>query len=179
VTRSIVQALPRTESSRVDDAGQGVAEEPLLVMRTVPRSARHTGRRLIVATAVLPLVLVACGESAERSLCPSYEQFLVAREVIRSVDAESATAAEAIEEIDEFRSSVLQLRENSDGRFRSAVDDLDAAISDVLLTLESVDPDEDYSTWAPLVEDDVETAQDATARVAELIAPQCAPAEDN
>ena len=146
-------------------------------MSIVSRSARPAGRRMIGAAAMVPLVLASCGESAERALCPSYEQFLVSREVIRSIDAESATAAEAVDEIEAFQSSVRQLRENTDGRFRSAVDDLDVAISDVLLTLTSVDPDADYSTWAPLVVDDVETAQEATAQVAELIAPQCAPTE--
>jgi HAMP domain-containing protein len=128
---------------------------------------------------MVALFLTACGESAERSLCASYEQFLEAGEVIRSVDPESETAAEAIDEIEEFQSSVAQLRETTDGRFRSAVDDLDAAVADVLRTLQGVDPDEDYSTWAPLVADDVETAQAAAAYVVELIAPQCAPTEES
>ena len=150
-----------------------------MTMRTVSRSVGRRGRRLFAVAAIGPLLLAACGEFAERSLCASYEQFLVSREVIRSVDAESETAAEAIAEIEEFQSSVAQLRENSDGRFRSAVDDLDVAVSNVLRTLEGVDPDEDYSTWAPLVADDVETAQEAAAYVAELIAPQCASTEGN
>lgn len=148
-------------------------------MKTVSRSVGRRGRRLLAVAAIGPVLLAACGELAERSLCTSYEQFLVSREVIRSVDAESATAAEATEEIEAFQSSISQLRENTDGRFRSAVDDLDAAVSDVLRTLDGVDPDEDYSTWAPLVADDLETAREAAAYVAELIAPQCASTEGN
>lgn len=124
---------------------------------------------------MVPLLLVACGESSERSLCPSYEQFLESRAALLAVDAESETAAEAIEEIEGFRASVQQLRENADGRYRAAVEDLDAALTDVVNTLASVDADADYSTWAPLVAEDVETAQNAAARVNELIAPQCAP----
>ncbi len=128
---------------------------------------------------LVPLLLTACGETAELALCPSYAQFEVAREAIRSVDAESETATQAAVEIEAFQSSVHQLRENADGRYRSSVDDLDDAISDVLRTLEGVDADADYSIWAPLVADDIETAQNASARVSELIAPQCAPTVGN
>lgn len=149
----------------------------LNAMRSVSMCAGAFRRRLIGATATIPLVLAACGDPAERALCPSYEQFLESREVIRAVDPESESAADAIDEIETFRSSVRQLRENTDGRFRSAVDDLDASISNVLRTLATVDADADYATWAPLVADDVETAQEAAARVDELIAPQCTPTD--
>jgi hypothetical protein len=148
-------------------------------MNVMSRSARSSGRRLFGVAVVVPLLLTACGDSDDLALCPSYAQFELARDVLRTVDAESETAAEAIREIEAFQSSVRQLRENTDGRYRSSVDDLDVAISDVLRTLESVDADEEYSTWAPLVAEDVETAQNASARVSELIAPQCAPYEGN
>ena len=148
-------------------------------MKTVSRSLDRRRRRLLAVAATGTVLLGACGDIEERSLCNSYEQFLVSQEVLRSVDAESETAAEAIEDIEEFQASLAQLRENADDRYRSAVDDLDAAVSNVLRTLEGVDPDEDYSTWAPLVVKDVKAAREAAAYVSELIAPQCASTEGN
>ena len=148
-------------------------------MKTVSRFVGRRRRRLLAVAATGTLLFGACGDVEERSLCNSYEQFLVSQEVLRSVDAESETAAEAIEDIEEFQASLAQLRENADDRYRSAVDDLDAAVSNVLRTLEGVDPDEDYSTWAPLVVKDVKAAREAAAYVSELIAPQCASTEGN
>lgn len=145
----------------------------ILSSRLVRPPRRWTGSLLFA----LLLLAAACGDVDERALCPSYEQFLAARDALASVDPESESAAEAIEDIEDFQASVAQLRANADDRFRSAIDDLDAALADVLRALGTVDEDADVAVWAPLVADDVETAQEATAQVVELIAPQCAPTE--
>ena len=47
------------------------------------------------------------------------------------------------------------------------------AARDVVLTLDSVQDQADYSTWAPLVEDDLEAAADAAVTVEDAIEPQC------
>lgn len=146
-------------------------------MSPVPRPRRASmGLLALVAAAIA--VPAACGDSDEQSLCNVYADFVTARAAVQAVDPTQQTAAEATEIVEDYRDTVQRLRETADGRYRAAVDDLDVAIADGLRTLESVDDEADYATWAPLVEDSFEDAQDAAQRVEELINPQCNPDQD-
>jgi hypothetical protein len=124
-------------------------------------------------------VPLACGDSEEQSMCPVFEEYLEARAAIQAVDPTSATAAGATEAVEEYLGAVQRLRETTDGRFAEAVDSLETVVADALRTLESVDDDAEYETWAPLVEDSFEDANDAAERVEELISPQCNPDIDD
>lgn len=124
---------------------------------------------------LLMTAVVACGNVEERSLCRAYDDFLAAREEIRTVDPTSVTAAEATDLVEEYVSSVRALRETTEGRFDTELDRLEAATRDILVTLESVDADEDYATWAPLVEESFDDARDAADRVVEIVDIQCNP----
>ena len=124
-------------------------------------------------------VPLACGDSEEQSMCPVFEDYLEARAAIQAVDATSETAAGATEEVEEYLGAIQRLRETTDGRFAEAVDSLETVVADALRTLESVDDDAEYETWAPLVEDSFEDASDAAERVEELISPQCNPDIDD
>lgn len=146
-----------------------------MIPATRPRRASMALIALVAAAATVP---AACGDSDEQSLCVVYADFVTARAAVQAVDPTAQTAGQAAEIVEEYLDTVQQLRETADGRFRAAVDDLDAAVADGLRTLESVDDEADYATWAPLVEDSLEDAQDAAQRVEELINPQCNPDQD-
>jgi hypothetical protein len=150
-------------------------------MSNVSRSPGAAGRRLLGACVVAAFVTVplACGDSEEQSMCPVFEDYLEARATIQAVDPTSATAAGATEAVEEYLGAVQRLRETTDGRFAEAVDSLETVVADALRTLESVDDDAEYETWAPLVEDSFEDASDAAERVEELISPQCNPDTDD
>jgi len=126
-----------------------------------------------LAIALLAVGPVACGDLEDQSLCRVYEDFLVAREETAAVDPTAQTAAELTEIADTYLATVRQLREATDGRYVEAIDALEVAVTDVVRTLDSVDPDEPYATWAPLVDDSIDDATDAADRVEELIGPQC------
>jgi hypothetical protein len=132
---------------------------------------RWFGGCVILALSAVPL---ACGDSDEQSLCVVYAEFLDARAEIQAIDPTDKSAAEAVDAVDDYLSTVQRLRE-TDSTNSAAVDDLEAATKDALRTLESVDDEADYSTWAPLVEDSFEEAQKAADRVVDLYGPQCTP----
>jgi hypothetical protein len=135
---------------------------------------RHGGRvRGALVLALLTVALVACGDTEEQSLCPVYEEFLVARDKVAAVVPSAETAADLRGIAEAYLAKVRQLREAADGRYSDPIDALEVAVADVVRTLESIDADAPYATWAPLVEDSVEDARDAGDRVEELIGPEC------
>ena len=111
-------------------------------------------------------------------MCTVFADFEIARAEVQAVDPESVAAAGAIDAIQDYYDTIRQLRETTDDRFSVAVDDLDVAVADALRTLESVDGDADYTTWAPLVEDEFQVAREAADKVEDLINPQCNPDVD-
>jgi hypothetical protein len=108
-------------------------------------------------------------------MCRAYDDFLAARTEVQAVDPESVAAAGAADLAEDYYNSVRALKETTDGRFRAAVEALEAEARNVLLTLDSAPDDADYATWAPLVEDDLENTADAAAIVVELMDPECNP----
>lgn len=134
-----------------------------------------TGSRLAISLAAISAVIVptACGNIEEQSLCPAYAIYLT--EVSAALESPVTDAATALTSIDKVRASLSQLRTASDSRFVTAIDDLDETINDMQLTLESVESQTDYATWAPLVEDTRLDARDAQLRLSNLLDPQCTP----
>jgi len=128
---------------------------------------------LLCALGLVAVSLTACGDIEDQSMCTAYEEYLDARDAIQDVDPEDESAGEAAELVDRYLESVQRLDEAADGRFATELDALQLAVRDVLLTLESVQEDEDYSTWAPLVEDSLEVAADAAVSVMDAIDPEC------
>ena len=76
-----------------------------------------------------------------------------------------------------YLASVRQLQTSADGRYGAAIDALESATRDVLLTLHSVQDDAQYATWAPLVEDSDQRMADATVTVENRIGRTC-PSDD-
>jgi hypothetical protein len=115
----------------------------------------------------------ACGDIEEQSMCTAYDDLLVSGAAIEDADLESLSAAEAEALGQDYLDSVRRLEETADDRHDVLLNNLEAVVRDVVLTLSSVQDDEDYSTWAPLVEDDLELAAEATVAVDEVMETQC------
>jgi len=106
-------------------------------------------------------------------MCVVYEEFLGARDAVQDVDPETLTAADARELAEDYLDSVRHLQETADDRHDAFFETLEATVRDVVLTLDSVQDQADYSTWAPLVEDDLGNVADATVTIEDAIEPQC------
>jgi hypothetical protein len=120
------------------------------------------------------LVAAACSDEPEvPSLCEAFAQFLDNRAEIQTLDPDNLDAAEATEVAERYRAGVRILKASADGRYGQELDDLETSVDDILRTLASIQPDADDSTWAPLVEDDLETAAEQAARVQHAIEPSC------
>lgn len=121
------------------------------------------------------MIPAACSES-ETSLCDSFDELVGATAAVASIDPTNETAAEATDAVDEYLAAVRALRQAADDRYGSQLEALETAVSDVRLTLGSVQDDADYATWGPLVADDLELAADAAVQVEQAIEPSCQPA---
>ena len=127
------------------------------------------------AVAGLSLVVTTggCGDIDDQSMCTAYDDFLRAAASVQDADVESLTADEAEALGQDYLDSVRRLEETADDRHDVLLNNLEAVVRDVVLTLSSVQDDEDYSTWAPLVEDDLELAAEATVAVDDVMETQC------
>jgi hypothetical protein len=123
----------------------------------------------------MAVVLPACGDPKDASLCTAFDEFVDARAAVRAIDPDSLNAEQAKDIAENYLASVNRLQQTADDRYEQQLFDLEAAVNDVLLTLASVQDDADIATWGPLVEDDIETAADAAAQVESSIEPSCNP----
>jgi hypothetical protein len=141
----------------------------------VANGQRRRRPRRVTALAVVLVVMgtAACGDIEDESMCSVYGDFLDVRAELAEVDPEQETAADATELAEDYLDTVTRLQETADGRFGTELDRLESAVDDVLRTLDSLDDDADYATWAPLVEDSLENVADAAVSVEDAIEPQC------
>jgi hypothetical protein len=114
-------------------------------------------------------------DTADSSLCASYGELLVAGDAVKAADAETTSAGTAVVLVDAYLAAVHDLQRTSDGRYGTQLDGLEIAVTDIQRTLSSVQDDADYSTWAPLVADDVDAALDLAAEVHSVVGPSCEP----
>jgi hypothetical protein len=119
--------------------------------------------------------LAGCGEQEERSLCAVYGSYRADIDALSGIDPSVATTEEVSAALDAAIGSVRQLSEVADARYVQHITDLEAALLDVQRVVDSQDVGEDPSTWMPLVEDSLEDATSAAARVSEAIDPSCEP----
>ncbi len=136
------------------------------------RPARRR-RASFALLALVGLVPLACGEPKDASLCTAFAEFQDARTKIAAVDTNSTSAAEATTIAEDYLAGVRRLEQAADGRYGTELDTLETAANDVLFTLEGVQDDADFSTWGPLVKDDLELAEDAAVQVDRVISPSC------
>lgn len=124
---------------------------------------------------MLVLAVAGCGDAEERSLCRVYDDYLGAKQAVDELQPVRATAGEVEAVVEDALGVVRNLGQVADSRYTAEILSLEAALEDVARTLDSIDEDAAYATWQPLIEDSVEDARRAAARVAELIEPSCQP----
>jgi hypothetical protein len=130
---------------------------------------------LMVPPALAACVLPACGDREDASLCTAYAEFLDSRAEIAQIDPANLDASNASDIAESALDGVRRLRQAADDRYEQEIENLDAAVNDLLLTLSAIPDDADFATWGPLVEDDLEAASDAATVVEDAIEPSCNP----
>lgn len=140
------------------------------------------GRRVTASAAGAALIMVlggaslsGCRNSTDLSLCPAWRIYDHTAEQIKADRPSGGTAADWLVAVHEVLGDLDQLREVADSRHVSAIQDTETALETLLGTLESIEPDQRYEIWAPLVEDDIDAVLDADQQLRELIAPECTP----
>jgi hypothetical protein len=121
------------------------------------------------------VVLPACGDQEDASLCNAYGEYLEARAELQTIEPTTLSATQATAVAENALAGVRRLEQAADGRYGQELDALETAVNDVLLTLESIPDDAEVATWAPLIEDDLEVAADAANQVEQAIEPSCTP----
>ena len=130
---------------------------------------------MVIPIAFAAVVLPACGDQEDASLCTAFAEFLESRAAVRAIDPDDLNAAQAEEAAESYLDGVRRLRHAADDRYEQEIEALDAAGNDLLLTLASIPDDADVATWGPLVEDDLEAVADAATVVQNAIEPSCNP----
>ena len=130
---------------------------------------------MVIPAALLVAVLPACGDHEDASLCTAYGEFLQARSTVQAIDPDNLDAKQGEDIAELYLAGVRRLRQAADDRYEQEIENLDAAVNDLLLTLAPIPDDADFATWGPLVEDDLESAADAATVVQDAIAPSCTP----
>ena len=148
-----------------------------MVATTFDHRCRTRRRRAsAVMAALVAFVPLACGHPKDASLCTAFGEFLDTRAQVASIELanlRATTAGEATDKVEDYLAGVRRLEQAADGRYGTELDTLETAVNDVLFTLDSVQDDADFSTWAPLVADDLELAEDAAVQATGAIAPSC------
>lgn len=117
--------------------------------------------------------LAACGETEDASLCTAYAEFIERRAEVAAADPTAADAAAATDVAERYLASVNRLQHAADGRYVQQLEQLEEEVQDILRTLAAIPDDADYAVWAPLIDEDFETAQESAGQVERLIAASC------
>jgi HAMP domain-containing protein len=88
-------------------------------------------RAWVIATAALALTLAACGNAEERSLCRQYEDLQDAAAELEALDPETATAADALELVENVMAQLDQFQAASEGLYDQAVSNLNLALTEL------------------------------------------------
>lgn len=143
---------------------------------------RSLGTRLATSATALSLAAVlggatllgACRDSSDLSLCPAWGFYVHTFELIEQDRPSGGTAADWLVAVHEVLGDLDQLREVADSRHVSAIQDTETALETLQGTLQSIEPDQRYETWSPLVNDDIDAVLDADRQLRDLIGPECA-----
>lgn len=143
---------------------------------------RSRGRQVAASAAGAALVIAlggaalsGCRNSTDLSLCPAWGFYVHTAEQIKVDRPSGGTAADWLVAVHEVLGDLDQLREVADSRHAGAIQDAETALETLQGTLESIEPDQRYELWAPLVEDDLDAALDADQQLHDLIGPECTP----
>jgi hypothetical protein len=136
---------------------------------------RATKAHAAVLIAGVAIVLPACGDPKDASLCTAFGELVDARAAVQAIDPTLETAGRATDVTEDYLAGVRRLKQAADGRYGQELDALEIAVNELLVTLESIPDDAEYATWGPLVEDDLEMVADSATQVEDAIEPSCTP----
>jgi ribosomal protein L4 len=88
-------------------------------------------RAWVIAMAALALTLTACGNVEERSLCRQYEDLQDAAAGLEALDPETATAADALELVENVMVQLDQLQAASEGLYDQAISNLNLSLTEL------------------------------------------------
>jgi hypothetical protein len=115
-------------------------------------------RAWLVATTVLALTLVACGNAEERDLCRQYEDLQDAVAEVENLDPSTATAADVVETVDEV---IVQLEQfqaaASEGLYEQSISNLTFALTELRQVAFDLG-EEGLEVARPLMEESVATS---------------------
>lgn len=149
-----------------------------------PHERTHRGRggglpRVAAGVIAICAVLSACVDHDQQALCPAFAEYVTIADEIRAADPTGATAQDVRDDVELVRAELAQLRAVADQRYRAPIDELDRLLADLGRTLNSLQDDDEYSTWEPLVDDTLDDVAIADARLRRAIDPACQERHDN
>ena len=130
---------------------------------------------MVIPLALAAFALPACGDQEDASLCTAFDEFLEARATVQAINPDALNAQAAEDAAESYRAGVQRLRQAAVDRYQQQLENLDAAVRDLQLTLAAIPDDADFATWGPLVADDLENVADAATVVQDTIEPSCNP----
>jgi hypothetical protein len=106
-----------------------------------------------VGVAALSLLLVAaCGNLQERSLCRQYEDLQESVETTRALDPATSTAEDIVSAVDDVLADLEQLQATSEGLYDTSISNLRFALTELRQGAFDLG-DESFEVARPLLED--------------------------
>ncbi len=114
-------------------------------------------RAWVVAATALALTLAACGNAQERNLCRQYEDLQAAVAEVETLDPETATAADALELVENVMVQLDQFQAAADGLYDQAVSNLNFALTELRQVTFDLG-DEGLEVAQPLMQDSLDAS---------------------
>jgi hypothetical protein len=115
-------------------------------------------RARVIGVTALALTLAACGNAQERDLCRQYEDLQEAVAEVENLDAETATAADVVETVDQV---IVQLEQfqtaATEGLYEQSISNLTFALTELRQVAFDLG-DEGLEVARPLMEESVATS---------------------
>jgi hypothetical protein len=115
-------------------------------------------RARVIGVTTLALTLAACGNAQERDLCRQYEDLQEAAAEVENLDAETATAADVVETVDQV---IVQLEQfqtaATEGLYEQSISNLTFALTELRQVAFDLG-DEGLEVARPLMEESVATS---------------------
>jgi hypothetical protein len=133
----------------------------------------HRGVGSAVVMVLLAVSAPACGDTDDLAVCVAYERYLDVAATVRAADVSAATVAEAAEALDELQAAADQLRAAAQGENEAQTQAVQEAVAAVLQVLGPLDQGASVADVTGLVEDDVDTLDQADTDLREAFDPIC------
>jgi hypothetical protein len=130
------------------------------------------GGSLTIAAALL---LGACSDTDELSVCDAYGDYVAAADAVLDADVSETSVDAAENAIEDLQDEVEQLQAVADTLNEAQVLDLQLRLDDVERSLGAFDDDVAFTEISELIADDVEAARDADLELRRVFDPICIP----